>query len=512
MVKTLSALVFLLGVALIAWMGAGFVHTSPLALLVTLAIGVFYAIGYAELWRYQGDTGALEAALAGAGAEAGTGAIELAPWLGTLPASLRTAVGLRIQGEPVALPAPLLTPYLTGLLVMLGLLGTFVGMMATLQGTVTALEGSTELAAIRAGLAAPIKGLSMAFGTSVAGVGASAALGFISTLSRRQRLAAGRLLEHRAATAFKSHSRTHYREQMLEHAALQSAQLPALVATVEQGLRDSIAAQTAHAAQLPALVARIEQGQRDSIAAQAAHAAQLPALVARIEQGQRDSVAAQAGQLQALVATVEQGLRDSIAAHGEWAADTLKPAIDSTMAGLAAAVADITGELREAVTGIRSEAEAAAQRDLALLEQQRGLLAELTATAEALREEAGQHRASAEALTENAGRLLADTSARFETRVESDSGRLAEVAEHFAASAIELSSLGEALGAAMAQFQDNSTELRATLAQMDAALCSSTQRSDEQMGYYVAQAREVIDHSVLAQQQLIEQLRQLSHA
>ncbi len=487
MVKTLSALVFLLGVALIAWMGAGFVHTSPLALLVTLAIGVFYAIGYAELWRYQGDTGALEAALAGAGAEAGTGAIELAPWLGTLPASLRTAVSLRIQGEPVALPAPLLTPYLTGLLVMLGLLGTFVGMMATLQGTVTALEGSTELNAIRAGLAAPIKGLSMAFGTSVAGVGASAALGFISTLSRRQRLAAGRLLEHRAATAFKSHSRTHYREQMLEHAALQSAQLPVLVATVEQGLRDSIAAQTAHAAQLPTLVARIEQGQRDS-------------------------VAAQAEQLQALVATVEQGLRDSIAAHGEWAAGTLKPAIDSTMAGLAAAVADITGELREAVTGIRSEAEAAAQRDLALLEQQRGLLAELTTTAEALREEAGQHRASAEALTENAGRLLADTSTRFETRVESDSGRLAEVAEHFAASAIELSSLGEALGAAMAQFQDNSTELRATLAQMDAALCSSTQRSDEQMGYYVAQAREVIDHSVLAQQQLIEQLRQLSHA
>ncbi|MEQ9464371.1 MAG: hypothetical protein RJQ10_11990 [Haliea sp.] len=487
MVKTLSALVFLLGLALIAWMGAGFVHTSPLALLVTLVIGVFYAIGYAELWRYQGDTGALEAALAGAGGEAGSAAIELGSWLGTLPASLRTAVSLRIQGEPVALPAPLLTPYLTGLLVMLGLLGTFVGMMATLQGTVTALEGSTELAAIRAGLAAPIKGLSMAFGTSVAGVGASAALGFISTLSRRQRLAAGRLLEHRTATVFKSHSRTHYREQMLEHAVSQTAQLPALVATIEQGFRDSIAAQAAHAAQLPALVAAIEQGQRDSIAAQAA-------------------------QLPALVATLEQGLRDSIAAHGEWAASTLEPAIDTTVAGLATAVADITGELRQAVTGIRAEAEAAAQRELALLEQQRSLLAELTTTAVALREEAGQHRASADALMENAGRLLADTSARFETRVETDSSRLAEVADHFAASAIELSSLGEALGAAMAQFQDNSTELRATLAQMDAALSSSAQRSDEQMGYYVAQAREVIDHSVLAQQQLIEQLRQLSHA
>ena len=34
-------------------------------------------------------------------------------------------------------------------------------------------------------------------------------------------------------------------------------------------------------------------------------------------------------------------------------------------------------------------------------------------------------------------------------------------------------------------------------------------RSDEQMGYYVAQAREVIDQSTLSQRELIEELRQL---
>jgi hypothetical protein len=434
MVKTLSALTCLLGAALVAWMGAGFLHTSPLALLVTLAIAVFYSIACVELWRFQRETAALQAALTGIQA----GAVELAPWLATVPAGLRTAVSLRIQGEPVALPAPLLTPYITGLLVMLGLLGTFVGMMVTLQGTVTALEGSTELSAIRAGLAAPIKGLAMAFGTSVAGVGASAALGFISTLSRRQRLAAGRLLD--SASAFKCHSRAHYQEQMLAHAGAQAEQLPALVTTIEQALRDSIAA------------------------------------------------------------------------HGQWASDTLKPAIDSTMAGVTSAVADISLELRGAVTSMQAQAEASLQRDLSLLAEQRSLLAELTATAAALREDATAQRASLEALAQDSGRVLADTSARFENRVVTESQRLAEVADHFACGAVELSSLGEALGTATQQFQDAGAGLRETLQHMDAVLNSTVQRSDEQMGYYVEQAREIIDHSVLAQQQLIEQMRQLSRA
>ena len=45
---------------------------------------------------------------------------------------------------------------------MLGLLGTFVGMVDTLRGAVSALEGTTELAAVRAGLAAD-QGLGSSF-------------------------------------------------------------------------------------------------------------------------------------------------------------------------------------------------------------------------------------------------------------------------------------------------------------------------------------------------------------
>ena len=42
-----------------------------------------------------------------------------------------------------------------------------------------------------------------------------------------------------------------------------------------------------------------------------------------------------------------------------------------------------------------------------------------------------------------------------------------------------------------------------------ATLDATATRSDEQLAYYVAQAREVVDLSVLAQKQIIEELRQL---
>ncbi|MRT32903.1 DUF802 domain-containing protein, partial [Xylella fastidiosa subsp. multiplex] len=71
----------------------------------------------------------------------------LGAWLDTLHPSLRNAARLRIEGERVGLPGPALAPYLVGLLVLLGMLGTFLGMVVTLRGTGTALESATDLAA-----------------------------------------------------------------------------------------------------------------------------------------------------------------------------------------------------------------------------------------------------------------------------------------------------------------------------------------------------------------------------
>ncbi|RLA36001.1 MAG: hypothetical protein DRQ64_10420, partial [Gammaproteobacteria bacterium] len=186
---------FLLGAVAVLWMASTFVGSNTLALAVTLVIACVYVIGFMELLQFRAATDTLARALAAIPDTIGEGAATFEQWLQELHPSLQNAVRLRIEGERVGLPAPVVTPYLVGLLVMLGLLGTFVGMVETLSGAVIALEGTTELQAIRAGLAAPIQGLSVAFGTSVAGVAASAMLGLISTLSRRDRMLETRALD-----------------------------------------------------------------------------------------------------------------------------------------------------------------------------------------------------------------------------------------------------------------------------------------------------------------------------
>src|SRR3546814_10593039 len=110
---------------------------------------------------------------------------------------------------------PVLTPYLVGLLVLLGMLGTFLGMVATLRGTGLALQSATDLQAIRASLAAPVTGLGFAFGTSVAGVATSAMLGLLSALCRRDRVRAARRLDAQASTTLRVYSQVHQREEKI---------------------------------------------------------------------------------------------------------------------------------------------------------------------------------------------------------------------------------------------------------------------------------------------------------
>ena len=166
---------FFVGLAAVVWVGAGYIGGSPLALGMTLLIGVVYVIGALELRRFHQAT----ASLAGALAAVSEDLPSLDEWLRSLHPTLQNPVRLRIEGERVGLPAPAVAPYLVGLLVLLGMLGTFLGMVVTLNGAVLALESTTDLQTIRASLAAPVKGLGVAFGTSVAGVAASAMLGLI---------------------------------------------------------------------------------------------------------------------------------------------------------------------------------------------------------------------------------------------------------------------------------------------------------------------------------------------
>lgn len=230
-----SAAVFAAGLAVVGWVGWGFVGGSLLALAMTALIAAVYALGALELLQFRRATGALWQALE----TEGPVRADLDGWLADLPAALRQPARQRIEGVRAAWPGPALAPYLVGLLVMLGMLGTFLGMVVTFKGAVLALENSASLESIRAALAEPIKGLGLSFGTSVAGVAASAALGLLLALARRDRTAAVRLLDARIPTVFKPFSAVQRRDAMFASLQAQAEAMP-LIASRLQSLMEGL--------------------------------------------------------------------------------------------------------------------------------------------------------------------------------------------------------------------------------------------------------------------------------
>ncbi|MDI3381309.1 DUF802 domain-containing protein [Xenophilus aerolatus] len=299
MPRFLSPLAFLAGLAVIAWVGAGYLGSHLLALGVTLVIAAFYAMGALELHRFRQATATLVQAVAALG----TPPASLAAWLETLHPSLRPAVRLRIEGQRVALPGPSMTPYLAGLLVLLGMLGTFLGMVVTLNGTGAALAGTTDLQAMRSALSQPVQGLGLAFGTSVAGVAASAMLGLVSALYRRERAQAALALDTHIATTLRPFSAAHQREQGFRLMEQQAAAMPQIVE------------------RLQTLMERMEQ--------------QHEALAQRLAAGQTEFHAQAAGAYTALAESVDRSLTRSLTDSAKTAAAAIQPVVEATMAQIA---------------------------------------------------------------------------------------------------------------------------------------------------------------------------------
>lgn len=233
--KSVMAAAFAVGLAVVGWVGWGF-WGSPLALGMTVVIAAAYLVGTREVVRMHAATASLSAALA---ALQQTAPADLAAWLEGLHPSLRDPIRQRVDGERVPLPGPALAPYLVGLLVMLGMLGTFLGMVLTFNGAVFALEASSSLESIRAALAAPIKGLGLSFGTSVAGVATSAMLGLMLALTRRERLRVVRNLDACIATVLRPFSAAHKRQGLLDALQAQAQAMP-LIADRLQGLLEGL--------------------------------------------------------------------------------------------------------------------------------------------------------------------------------------------------------------------------------------------------------------------------------
>ena len=167
------------------------------------------------------------------------------------------------------------------------------------------------------------------------------------------------------------------------------------------------------------------------------------------------------------------------------------------------AAAETLGELRQKLSDSMA-------RDQAMLEERAGMLSTLETLLQAVGQASTEQRAAVESLVAGASSLLEQAGARFAGQVESEGGRLEAMAAQVTGSAVEVASLGEAFGVAVQLFSESSDKLGAQLQRIEAALDKSMARSDEQLAYYVAQAREVVDLSVMSQKQILDDLQQLA--
>ena len=633
--KYLYQAAFLMGLMAMCWVGVGYIGSNPLALTMTALIGAFYLMGALELRRFHQATTTLEQALAALPDHLPS----LGDWLGKVHASLQNPVRLRIEGARTGLPGPAMTPYLAGFLVLLGMLGTFLGMAVTLNGTAVALDGTTDLQTIRASLAAPVKGLGLAFGTSIAGVSASAMLGLMSALCRRERLQAAQTLDSGIASTLRVFTPAHQRQESFKTLQLQTQLMPELVdrlqammaqmerqsrqlnerllagqesfhrsaeaayadlaTSVDRSLKESLTegARIAGATIQPVVeatmsgiarqtsvlhdgIANTVQLQLDTMAARfgatvSTVAGELAATVSGIAREasslhermadtvttQLDGVSASFEQRSAsLLHTVGQShadLQEQLASRDEQRLAAWSQSLESTAASLQrewqqAGVQSLEQQqricrtLEETARHISAQAEAHASntlseiarlmqaaseapraaaevigelrrklsesiaQDNALLEERSRIMQTLATLLDAVNHASTEQRAAIDSLVETAAALLEHAGTRFTEKVDAESAKMSASAAQITGSAVEVASLGEAFGFGVQLFSESNDKLIAHLHRIEGSLNKSVTRSDEQLAYYVAQAREIIDLSIMSQKQIVEDLQQLS--
>lgn len=640
MIRLLNGAALAAGLAAALWVAVTHAGSHPAVLPMLALIVAAFLTGVAELRRYRLETQSLLTALDAAQAQPPEAIV---PWLATLPEALRGAARLRLQGDRAALPGPLMTPYLTGLLVLLGLLGTFIGMVATLGGTVSALGASADLQAVRSALASPVQGLGLAFGTSVAGVAASAALGLMSALARGERTQASRALDAALVSGLRSHTEDHRRALMLEalQASVAQAQvLPAVAQRIEAALLQVAADQRAS---LQALVqeqarfheragadaARLGVELREGLNQTSASLVEgLNSAVTRIEQGLTSTANRTEQGLQDSAARVEQALHDAaqatrndlsetaaalktslvessavmergllqaakdgaqqslaliepivhtglqqwlqqVAAHQQAMAEqaqqtqralagaaeqgqaAMQEAAQATQAALSAQAeatrlafvqrtaegfesflarfeqhtaqwlaqaaqeqaqlhGGLTTAATEAMAALRQQTSESLARDREQLAERERLLGAVDTLMQALQHAATEQRQALDGLLATAAQKLDDSAERFDTQASQVAASLATATEQAGVSAHTLATVGEGFAQALQGFSQANQALGGQLAAVEAALGQHLARSDEQLAYYVAQAREVIELTLGAQQQLLEDLRRVS--
>lgn len=676
MKKHAFSIAFAVGALAAAWVAATVASSHLLVLVMTAVIAGVYVVGALELRQYRANTAALNQAMSDVPAQLS----QLGEWLERVPAALQNAVRQRIEGERSALPGPALTPYLVGLLVMLGMLGTFLGMVVTLNGAVFALEGASSVQGMRAAFSEPVKGLGLAFGTSVAGVATSAMLGLMSSLARRERALSAQALDSLIGSGLRQFSLAHQRKETFIALQAQTQALPQVVQqlqnlmaqmerhsqqlgerllanqdnfhrevktvytdlaqSVDQTLRGSLSqsvkvvsdsiqpvvqstmaqmaqqAQTMHErmvhstreqldtlnqqfgsqaqavaqtwstalaqheqasngllggldktlqnfgqnfeARAQELVASVRSAQAEQLASQAsADQQRLQAWTASLQdlasadthrlaawqtgletlssqlQSQWQSAAAQThaqqqqvcdslGQTAAQIRGEFSALREQEAQRADAAVarlaelqsavtqhlSTLGTALEAPITRLIETASEAPKAAAEVIGQLRQEISVSVARDNALLEERTRILGTLSTLLDAINHASNEQRSVIDALVSSSKASLQEASEGFQAHVAAESGKLGDIAAQVTASAVDVASLGETFAFAVRSFNDSNEKLMANLQGIEAALAQSMARSDEQLAYYVAQAREIIDLSIGSQKDVLEALQQ----
>ena len=165
--------------------------------------------------------------------------------------------------------------------------------------------------------------------------------------------------------------------------------------------------------------------------------------------------------------------------------------------------------MTEVVTQLRDKLSESLVRDNAMLEERSRIMAALHTLLGAVQHTSTEQRAAIDQMVASTSAWLQQAGARYAERADAESVRLQAVSAQLTTSAVEVASLGEAFGTAAELFSQSNSQMAAHLQRLEAALVKSSTRSDEQLAYYVAQAREVIDLSLLSQKQIVDDLQRL---
>ncbi|MBP8148908.1 MAG: DUF802 domain-containing protein [Limnohabitans sp.] len=438
---------FGLGALAVVWVAAVVASSHLLVLAMAAVIGAVYVVGALELRHYRQATATLDQALDDVPPDLAV----LNDWLIRLHPSLHNAVRLRVEGERIALPGPALTPYLVGLLVMLGMLGTFLGMVVTLNGAVFALEGTNNIAGMRAAFSEPIKGLGLAFGTSVAGVATSAMLGLMSSLARRERAQAAQALDAQIATGLRVFSIAHQRQETFKALQQQSQALPQVMGQLQTSIEAMVAQMALSSQQVnERLLSNQDQFHQ--------------AVQTRYTQ---------------LAQSVDESLRSSLSQSMQVAADSIRPVVQTTLADMA-----------QQAQGLHERMVQTTQQQLGELNAQFSASAQDVANtwATAL----SQHEQASAGLLGNVGQTLEQVSQTFGQRTEA---LVASVQTAYA----------EQLARQTGADQQKQDAWQASLHTLAASLHSQWQQSGEQT---LAQQQSICDTLTQTAQAVTQQVQQ----